>query len=106
MKGSSMCWFHDKSIPEERRKIARSAGGKSNTHKHTNEVIISEVKSSQDIPILLRDTIKNVLLGKIEIRIANCVGYLAGHLLRAYEVSDQEIRLNAIEKQLNTIKNN
>ncbi len=50
-----------------------------------------------DVKGLLSDTIHQVRTGVIDPKVANCVGYLSGILLKAIEVGDIEERLSAME---------
>ncbi len=48
----------------------------------------------------MEDTINEVRSGNIPPNIANTVGYLAGHLLKAIEVSSIDKRLEIVESVL------
>ena len=49
---------------------------------------------------LLSTTISEVRAGSVELRVANCIGYLSGHLIKAFEVANLEDRITQIEKTL------
>jgi len=99
LRGRDYCFIHD---PEngEARAIALSKGGHTakKVQVHLDPLTITTQK---DVVNLLCDTINNVRSGAMPPRIANCVGYLAGHLLKALEASDLEERVERLEKALN-----
>jgi hypothetical protein len=51
----------------------------------------------QDVATLLGATIAQVRKGTIDCRVGNCIGQLAGVLLKAMEAGDLERRLEALE---------
>ena len=59
-----------------------------------------KIESTGDVVLLLTQTVNLVRSGKIEVRAANCLGVLSGHLIRAFEVSDLEKRIEKIEKAI------
>jgi len=59
-----------------------------------------EIKNTSDIVELLNETINQVRTGKIEVKIANAVGYLSGICLKALEQGDIEKRLEALEDKV------
>jgi hypothetical protein len=56
------------------------------------------IENTKNITSLLVSTINDVRAGNIELRVANCIGYLAGHLIKAFEVSTIEERLVEVER--------
>lgn len=56
-----------------------------------------ELRSAGDVCKLLSETIGDVRIGRLDPKIANTVGYLAGVLVRALEVGKIEERLAALE---------
>jgi len=47
---------------------------------------------------LLADTVNRVRPGEMPPRIANTVGYLAGHMIKALEMAELEDRLKKVER--------
>ncbi len=95
--GSSFCFLHDPDKGEEQRR-ARQAGGGTRASKVLDaETPAKDVKSVADVKGLLSETIHQVRTGVIDPKVANCVGYLSGILLKAIEVGDIEERLAAME---------
>jgi len=61
------------------------------------ETPAKDINTVADVKGLLSETIHQVRTGVIDPKVANCVGYLSGILLKAIEVGDIEERLGAIE---------
>lgn len=97
--GSQYCSFHD---PGRAGAVAagRSAGGE---RRSRPRAVVSaseadvEVRDAKGVCRLLSITINDVRKGRLDPKIANTVGYLAGVLVRAIEVGDLEERLAALE---------
>ena len=105
MSGKEYCYSHSPDISTKEKKEARSRGGKNNAVILDGSFKPIKIENSKDVPNLLIDTINKVRSGQLEIRIANCIGYLSGHLLKAFEQSDIQGRLEAIENQLEKMNN-
>ena len=86
MKNSEFCFTHNPDT-RELREAAVSLGGKT-PKKNLNPLPPVEINSSKDVIRLLVTTINEVRSGVIDLRVANCVGYLSGHLIKAFEVGD------------------
>ena len=56
------------------------------------------LESLQNIVQLLEETINQVLTGVLEVRIGQCVGYLAGLSIKVLEQVELEQRIEALEK--------
>jgi hypothetical protein len=53
-----------------------------------------------DVCTLLARTINDVRTGRLDPKLANCVGYLSGILVRAFEVGELEERLAMLERSV------
>lgn len=96
------CFVHSPDMETERQ-LAASKGGK---HSYKQALVITEeksIKTPKDIADLLESTINEVRAGKLDVRIANCVGYLASHLIKSIEASDFEKRLENLEVNVHFI---
>ncbi len=96
------CFTHSPDMEVERQ-LATSKGGK---HSYKEALVITgekSVKTSKDIADLLESTINEVRAGKLDVKIANCVGYLASHLIKAIESADLEERLEKLEVEVHFI---
>ena len=100
ISNSQFCFWHDPNVKEEDRQLARSRGGKTNKIEVAEPLPKIEVKTPSDVVALLNDTIQRVRSGEIDIKIANCIGYLSGHLIKALEVSELESRLEYVEREI------
>ncbi len=98
VKGSDLCFSHNPQT-REAKKLAAVKGGKT-PKKNYNPLPAVEVKTSKDVTVLLATVINEVRQGVIDLRVANCLGYLAGHLVKAIEVSDLEERMVKIEQAI------
>jgi hypothetical protein len=97
MKDSSYCWTHSPEISIHEKKLGASKGGKNKynlTPVSLPQIIIND---SRDVPPLLVDTIQRLRCGEIDIRLGTAIGYLSNVLLKSYEVSDLEGRIEKME---------
>lgn len=101
MIGSKFCFTHNPAM-KEKKMAAVIKGGKMSKKNRTSLPPVS-LTQSKDVVVLLGSTINDVRGGMVELRIANCIGYLSGHLIKAIEISDLEERVSKIEEAL--IKN-
>ena len=88
---SRFCFSHDPNM-EEAKRIATTKGGQS-PKKNYDPLPPIEIAGSKDIVRLLVTTISEVRQGQVDIRVANCIGFLAGHLIRAFEVGEVNEKL-------------
>lgn len=97
--GSEFCVFHDPAAADLVREARRTGG--LNRQRPTAVLDPSApdapLDSIQGVVGLLGDTINQVRKGKLDPRIANAVGYLAGIMLRALEGCELERRLASLE---------
>jgi len=105
MRNSQFCFHHNPDITDQEKKAARIKGGKANRAEIERSKPEMSIKTTQDVALLLAGLINDIRAGEIDIRIANCIGYLSGHLLKAMEVSELSKRLEAVEETLNQFKN-
>ena len=103
MRNSELCFTHNPET-KEAKKEAVVRGGKS-PKKNYNPLLPVKIEDSSGVVKLLVKTINEVRTGEIDLRVANCLGYLSGHLIKAMEVSDIEKRVEEIEKQLEERRN-
>lgn len=97
--GASFCYFHDPLRAAEQQD-ARREGGRQRQRltavlgAHTPP---KRIQTVADVTELLSDTINQVRTGQLDPKVANCVGYLSGIMLKAIEVGENEERLAAME---------
>jgi hypothetical protein len=101
MLDSEFCYLHNPNISKDDKNTARSKGGKSNAVSLKMPLKRLKINEAKDVVGLLVQTINEVRGGQIEVRLANCLGVLSGHLIKAFEVSDLEQRLTKLEQAVN-----
>lgn len=95
------CFFHSPKKAKERAEAQRKGGKKALAEKkRILEESNIQIKNTSDVIKLLNETINQVRTGDIEVKIANCVGYLSGICLKALEQGDIEERLTALEDKV------
>ncbi len=82
----------------EEKKNAQSRGGENKQLRIAAPLPQLEISKASDVALLLTDTIQRVRAGEMDARIANCLGVLSGHLLRAFETSELRNRMETIER--------
>ncbi len=100
MKASGYCYLHNPNIPEEEKKAAQSRGGESNKIAISKPLPPMRLENPNDLFTLLTETINQIRTGKIDLKVATTVGYLAGQAQKAYEASNLNNRLEVIESVL------
>jgi hypothetical protein len=98
MADSEFCYFHNPDISETEKKEIQSKGGQANKIKVLEPLEPITLKEGGDVILLLEDTINKVRTGEIDLKVANCIGYLAGHLMKAIETTKLEGRVEIIER--------
>jgi hypothetical protein len=101
MRDTEFCFTHNPETREARKEAVIKGG--SSPKKNYNPLPPLEIGNTKDVVKLLGQTINEVRQGIIDLRVANCVGYLAGHLIKALEVADLEDRVVSIEETLKTL---
>ncbi len=94
------CYFHSTEITNSERKEAQSRGGKANMIKIQNPLPPVTINEVQDVVKLLTGTINDVRAGKLDVKLANCIGVLSGHLLKAMEMTTIVNRVEIIERAI------
>ena len=101
LTGDDYCFFHSPRKAKSRAQAQRKGGKKAlGEKKRVLQGSNIEIKNTSDIVELLNETINQVRTGKIEVKIANAVGYLSGICLKALEQGDIEKRLEALEDKV------
>ena len=100
MRNDDHCFWHSKNISEKKKEEVRKKGGKVVKILSQESLEPIKIEDTVDVVLLLADTINRARAGKMDTRVANCVGLLSGQILRAFEISDVEKRLNKIEELL------
>jgi hypothetical protein len=100
--GKLLCVFHDPAKAAAGRK-ARRLGGINRSRGATIlplETPDNPLRNTQDVSVLLGESINQVRRGQLDPRVANAVGYLASILLGALQQGPLEERLQRLEATL------
>lgn len=100
VKGTSFCYFHNPDISDEEKKEAQTNGGANRALTLKEPLPAMPIANQDDAVLLVADTINRVRAGKLDIRTANCLGFLADKLLKALEASQTNDKLEKIERLL------
>lgn len=100
VKGTSFCYFHNPDISDEEKKEAQTNGGANRALTLKEPLPVLPIANQDDAVLLVADTINRVRAGKLDIRTANCLGFLADKLLKALEASQTNDKLEKIERLL------
>lgn len=98
--GKATCWIHDPDLAQQRAE-GRRRGGLNRLRPATtlpDDTPVAPLATVQDVAALLAATINQVRTGKVAVQVGNCVGVLAGVLIKAIEGGDLERRLVALEQ--------
>jgi len=87
IKDSEFCYFHNPDISDEEKREAQSNGGKTKALTLKEPLPALPLKMPDDAVLLVADTISRVRAGTLDIRTANCLGFLADKLLKAFEIA-------------------
>jgi hypothetical protein len=95
--GSDYCFFHDPAKAGERAAARRTGGEHGRMAVLPPDAPHRRVATAAEVIDLLGETINHVRTGLLDPRVGNCVGYLAGVLLKAVEQGEVEERLAVLE---------
>lgn len=98
MHESEFCYLHNPSISDEEKRSVQKLGGESKHLTVLEPLPPITITQSKDVVSLLTDTINRVRSGELDTRVANCLGVLSGHLLKAFEIAELENRMESIER--------
>lgn len=97
LQGKSYCLAHDPASKEKFKEITKR-GGKVKKKVQVSLAPVEFKGDVREVLDLLADTINRVRSNAMPPRIANTVGYLAGHMIKALEIAEIEQRLKKVEK--------
>jgi len=101
MSNSKYCFTHNP-IMKTQHLQAAAKGGQVSTDVGNQLLPQICMKQIPDVVVLLEDTINRVRTtkedGSMDVKVANCIGYLSGQLIKAIEVSDIATRLEIVER--------
>jgi len=100
MNGSDFCYTHNPDIPEEEKKQAQANGGANRALILKEPLPVIALTEPSDAVLLVADTIRRVRAGELDIKTANCIGFLSDKLLKAFEISNLNGRLELVERTI------
>ena len=100
VKETEFCYFHNPDISDEEKREAQTNGGANRALTLKEPLLAMPIANQDDAVLLVADTINRVRAGKLDIRTANCLGFLADKLLKALEASQTNDKLERIERLL------
>ena len=98
VSGSKYCFAHDPA-QETKRKQAQRKGGEAGRVATLPESSLS-IRNMSDVLELIELTINDVRTGRLDVKVANAVGYLANVSVKVIQQTDIEARLDALESVL------
>ena len=98
MAGTEFCYLHNPAISQEEKRLTQTRGGEARALTIAEPLPLMSLETPQDAVMLLADTINRVRAGQLDVRIANCIGVLSGHLLKALEVAQLKDKIEVIER--------
>lgn len=104
MLNSKHCFHHNPGIAKEVKKEAQAQGGRANRACVKEPLPPMKISKIGDVVSLLGDAVQRVRSGGMDLKVATTLGYLAGHLLKAFEVADLEARFEALERKVEEAK--
>lgn len=87
INGGDYCYQHSPAITDEEKRDAQTRGGRARALTISNPLPAVELVRPDDAITLMAETINGVRAGTIDIRTANCLGFLTDKLLKAFEVA-------------------
>ena len=100
MTGSDFCYTHNPDISEEEKLEAKARGGSNRALTINNPLPVMPINEPQDAIMLIADTINRVRAGELDIRTANCLGFLTDKLLKAFEVAKLNDKVDFVNQLL------
>ncbi len=98
MTQSDYCYLHNPEISQEDKQLAKVKGGKARALAVKTALPELPIKTPNDTVTLMADTISRVRAGEMDIRVANCLGFLTDKLLKAFEVARLNDKVEFIER--------
>lgn len=98
VSGSKYCFAHDPA-QAKKRKAAQRKGGEAGRVATLPESSLS-VRNMSEVLELMELTINDVRAGRLDVKVANAIGYLANVSVKVIQQTDIEARLEALESVL------
>jgi len=98
MTGSEFCYLHNPAISDTEKKLAQTKGGANRALTIGEPLPPVRLTTPSDAVMLIADTINRVRAGQLDVRIANCIGVLSGHFIKALELSQLKDKVELIDR--------
>jgi hypothetical protein len=98
MVGTTYCYLHNPAISAEEKRAAQVRGGRTHAPVLSAPLPAIPINAPLDVVTLLADTVSRVRSGELDHRLANCICALAGQLLRAFEITQTDVRIEKLER--------
>jgi len=95
--GKDLCFMHDPDNKEAHLDACRRGGSVKPTAIKGDLKRVTDIETPHDVIRLLSATIEEVRAGKIDPKVANTIGYLSSHLLKAFEVANLEGKVEELQ---------
>ena len=92
--------MHSPNVSQEEKREAQARGGKANKIVIKNTLPAIQVSKPDDVVSLLVETINQVRAGEMDIKVANCIGVLSGHLIKSLELAKYADKIETVERIL------
>jgi hypothetical protein len=106
MTNSDYCYFHNPDISDEEKREATARGGQARAVLIKEPLKEMPIKKIPDVALLLVQTINLVRAGKMDIRTANCLGFLSDKLIKALDTGELQTKFEEVEQMLEELKRN
>ena len=100
MTNHDYCWRHSPDVSDEEKLESLKQGGKGGKRRLVINLPDLKIENSHDLPPFLIETLRGVRGGIIDARIGSVIGYLTSILLRSFEISNLEERIEKLESSM------
>ena len=98
MTDSKFCYLHNPDVPEEDKKKMQAKGGEARSLILAEPLPEIQLNTPNDAVLLVSDTIQRVRAGTLDLKTANCIGFLSDKLLKALEIAKLNDKVEFIER--------
>lgn len=98
MNGAQFCFSHNPEMKALKLEAVRKGGKSPKKTGKEMRLSVIPINSKHDVVPFLVTTINEVRSGKMDVRKANALGYIAGVLVKAFELTEMQHRIEEIEK--------
>ena len=100
VEGSSYCINHEPRMQDKKLDAVKSGGAATSYEKLGLTLPAMTISTPGDVVTAAVQTVNEVRMGQLPPKVASTIGYLLGIVLKAYEVSNLDQRVEMIESVL------